>query len=157
MSKAILLFPLNHFLLVLKEFFCEAIAYINVSDIVLYQGYVKPSQYKSYCTSCGQRNYKSVSETGQSRCGRCGDDARVDYIKPPLEIGTYPGKSTDMYEDFEDWEMYQLRERVRLVCEFDELCDAILATVVDLVDNYEIDEEVVMRPHTVKFLREVAS
>ena len=125
--------------------------------IVLYQGYVKPSQYKSYCTSCGQRNYKSVSETGQSRCGRCGDDARVDYIKPPLEIGTYPGKSTDMYEDFEDWEMYQLRERVRLVCEFDELCDAILATVVDLVDNYEIDEEVVMRPHTVKFLREVAS
>lgn len=36
-------------------------------------------------------------------------------------------------------------------------CKAILATVVDLVDNYEIDEEVVMRPHTVKFLREVAS
>lgn len=31
--------------------------------IVLYKGYVKNSEYKSFCTECGQRNYKTVEET----------------------------------------------------------------------------------------------
>lgn len=125
--------------------------------LVLYQGYSKPSGYKSYCIECGQRNYKSVEETGNNRCGRCGADTRVNYTTPPREIGCYPGRSTDMGEDFEDWEMYQLRERVKLVREFDKLCDDILKTVVDLIENYEVEEQIVMKPHTVKVLREVAS
>ena len=62
-----------------------------------------------------------------------------------------------MGEDFEDWELYQLRQRVKLVQEFDELCDNILKTVVDLLENFEVEEQVVMKPHTVKVLREVAS
>ena len=125
--------------------------------LVLYQGYSKPSGYKSYCTECGQRNYKSVEETGNNRCGRCGTDARVNYTTAPREIGCYPGRSTDMGEDFEDWEMYQLKERVKLVREFDKLCDDILKTVIDLIENYEVEEQIVMKPHTVKVLREVAS
>lgn len=129
----------------------------NSGYLVLYQGYSKPSGYKSFCTECGQRNYKTVEETDNNRCGRCGADARVNYITPPREIGCYPGRSTDMGEDFEDWEMYQLRERVKLVREFDKLCDDILKTVVDLIENYEVEEQIVMKPHTVKVLREVAS
>ncbi len=125
--------------------------------LVLYQGYSKPSEHKSYCTECGQRNYKSVAETGNNKCGRCGSDARVDYMRAPLEIGCYPGRSTDMGEDFEDWDMYQLRERVKLVQEFDRLCDDILSTVVGLIENYEVEETVVYRPHTVKVMREVAA
>ena len=125
--------------------------------LVLYQGYSKPSGYKSYCTECGQRNYKSVEETGNNRCGRCGADARVNYSTVPKEIGCYPGRPTDMGEDFEEWEMYQLKERVKLVREFDKLCDDILKTVVDLIENYEVEEQIVMKPHTVKVLREVAS
>ena len=62
-----------------------------------------------------------------------------------------------MGEDFEDWELYQLRQRVKLVQEFDELCDNILKTVVDLLENFEVEEQIVMKPHTVKVLREVAS
>lgn len=85
------------------------------------------------------------------------NDARVNYITPPREIGCYPGRSTDMGEDFEDWEMYQLREKVKLVREFDKLCDDILKTVIDLIENYEVEEQIVMKPHTVKVLREVAS
>ena len=54
-------------------------------------------------------------------------------------------------------ELYQLRQRVKLVQEFDELCDNILKTVVDLLENFEVEEQVVMKPHTVKVLREVAS
>ena len=125
--------------------------------LVLYQGYSKPSEYKSYCTECGQRNYKSVAETGNNKCGRCGSDARKDYTRAPLEIGCYPGRSTDMGEDFEDWDMYQLRERVKLVQEFDKLCDDILSTVVGLIENYEVEETVVYQPRTVKVMREVAA
>ncbi len=51
--------------------------------LVLYQGELKPSEFRSYCTSCGQRNYRSVQETGNI-CGKCGKPARVDYIKPPM-------------------------------------------------------------------------
>jgi hypothetical protein len=62
-----------------------------------------------------------------------------------------------MGEDFKDWEMYQLRERVKLVREFDKLCDDILKMVIDLIENYEVEEQIVMKPHTVKVLREVPS
>ena len=32
--------------------------------LVLYQGEIKPSGYKSFCTACGQLNYRSIKETG---------------------------------------------------------------------------------------------
>lgn len=125
--------------------------------LVLYQGFNRLSGYKSVCQKCGQRNYKTVEETGNNRCGRCGAEARVNYDVMPREVGCYPGRSTDMGEDFEDWELYQLRQRVKLVQEFDKLCDDILKMVVALLTNYEVEEQVVMKPHTVKVLREVAS
>lgn len=118
--------------------------------------YTKTSEYKSFCSRCGQRNYRSITESG-SKCGRCGAEARVDYIKPPIEICVYPGKSTDMGEDFEDWDMYTLRRRVKLVQEFDQLCDKLLARTVELHEHYDIIEDVVMRPERVKMLCEVAS
>lgn len=119
--------------------------------LVLYQGYTKPSEHKSFCTNCGQRNFTSVAETG-TRCGRCGEEARVDYKTPPMQIGIYPGKDTDMGEDFEDWDMYDLKNRVRLVQEFDKLCDDILALVVSMIDNAEVEEETIYVPKTVKKL-----
>ena len=125
--------------------------------LVLYQGFTRLSGYKSVCQKCGQRNYKTVEETGNNRCGRCGAEARVNYDVMPREVGCYPGRSTDMGEDFEDWELYQLRQRVTLVQEFDKLCDDILKMVVELLENYEVEEKIVMKPHNVKVLREVAS
>ena len=124
--------------------------------LVLYQGYAKPSQYKSYCRRCGQKNYRSVTE-GSNKCGRCGAEARIDFLKPPLEIGVYPGRGTDMDEDFEEWDIYSLRARVKLIQEFDRLCDDLLARTVELLAHYEVVEETVMRPEKVKVLSEVAS
>ena len=72
--------------------------------LVLYQGFSRLSGYKSFCRECGQRNYKTVEETGNNRCGRCGADARINFETMPKEVGCYPGRSTDMGEDFEDWE-----------------------------------------------------
>ena len=125
--------------------------------IVLYQGYSKPSQYKSYCTACGQRNCKTVEETGNCRCGYCGRDTRVNYSSSPLEIGLYPGKSTDMYENFESRELYELKCRVKLVQDFDRLCDDILAEVCHILKHYEVDDEVIYRPETIKVMREVVA
>ena len=124
--------------------------------IGLYQGFSKKSEYKSYCTSCGQRNYKTIEETGNCRCGKCGRDTRVNYSESPMQYGTYPGKSVDMYEDFEDWDIYSLRQRVSLVLSFDKMCDDILAEVKNIVDNYEIDEEIVYVPQTIKRIREAS-
>ena len=124
--------------------------------IVLYQGYAKQSSYKSFCASCGQRNYKTVEETGNCKCGRCGKDSRVNYQVPPMEYGTYPGRETDMGEDFEDWDIYSLRERVKLVQDFDRFCDDVLSEVRNILDNFEVDEDIVYVPQTVKRLREAS-
>ena len=108
--------------------------------LVLYQGQLEPSGYKSRCTRCGQQNYKSVAESGNI-CGRCHEPVRVDYPRTHMRVVTYPGRGTDEYEDFEDWSMYQLRERVEIVQEFGRLADAMVAEAVCLAKNYDVCEE----------------
>ena len=128
----------------------------NSGYIVLYQGYAKQSGYKSFCTTCGQRSYKTVEETGGCKCGRCGDESRVNYQVPPIEYVTYPGRETDMNESFEDWDIYSIRERVRLVQDFDRFCDDILSEVKNILDNYKIEEDIRYVPQTVKRLKKAS-
>ena len=73
-----------------------------------------------------------------------------------MEYGTYPGRETDMGEDFEDWDIYSLRERVKLVQDFDRFCDDVLSEVRNILDNFEVDEDIVYVPQTVKRLREAS-
>lgn len=122
--------------------------------LVLYKGGWKPDEHKSFCTSCGQKNFKSVKENG-CRCGRCGRDTRRDYEVPPKNIFTMPGQQVDMDEDFRDWNIEELRERVRLVEEFDRLCDDIVAEAVWMADNMEVEEQEVYIPTTQRVLKEV--
>jgi len=61
--------------------------------LVLYRGGQKPSGYKSYCQSCGQRNYQVVPDGQTGRCGRCGEQSRVNYQKEPLQVFSYPGEA----------------------------------------------------------------
>lgn len=119
--------------------------------LVLYQGESTSSGYKSYCTVCGQRNFKSVAESG-AVCGRCGNHTRIDYITPPKQISTYPGRGTDDCEDFEDWSLTELRDRVRLVQEFDSLADAIVRRAVDIAKNYSVEDEEYLVTRTRKVL-----
>lgn len=121
--------------------------------LVLYQGGWKPGEHKSYCTACGQRNFTTVEETG-CRCGRCGRDTRVNFAVPPKQIYTMPGKGVDMDADFEDWTMDELRERVKLVEEFDLLCDEIVAEAAWMADNMEAVEQEIMVPATRRVLKE---
>lgn len=115
--------------------------------LVLYQGGTKPSGYRSYCTKCGQKNYTSVAETG-NWCGVCNEEARVDYIKPPMQIFSFPGRGVDMDEDFEDWSLYELQQRTELVQEFDRLADDIVAEALYIAQNHSVEERTVYMPTT---------
>ena len=115
--------------------------------LVLYQGGTKPSGYRSYCTKCGQKNYTSIAETG-NWCGVCNEEARVDYIKPPMQIFSFPGRGIDMDEDFEDWSLYELRQRTELVQEFDRLADDIVAEALYIAQNHSVEERTVYMPTT---------
>lgn len=119
--------------------------------LVLYQGELKHSGYKSFCTHCGQRNYKTTAESGNV-CGRCGQPERVDYIQPPMEVVCYPGRGTDVGEDYENWSMEELRDRVRLVQELDRLADSMVDQAVVLANTCAVEEEEYFIPQTRKVL-----
>ncbi len=123
----------------------------NGGYLVLYQGFAEPSEYKSWCMKCGQRNFTTIEETS-SICGVCHKPERVNYANPPLKIGTYPGKSIDMNEDFEDFSIYELKERVKLIQRFDSIADNLLALAVDMAQNYTVEDEVYYVPQTRKVL-----
>lgn len=123
----------------------------NNGYLVLYQGGTKPSGYRSYCTKCGQKNYTSVAETGK-RCGVCNEETRVDFIKPPMRIFAYPGRSVDMDEDFEDWSLYALKQRTALVQEFDWLADNIVAEALYIAQTLSVEEQIVYIPTTRRVL-----
>lgn len=123
----------------------------NSGYLVLYQGGTKPSGYRSYCTKCGQKNYTSVAETGK-RCGVCNEETRVDFIKPPIRIFAYPGRSVDMDEDFEDWSLYELKQRTALVQEFDWLADNIVAEALYIAQTLSVEEQIVYIPTTRRVL-----
>ena len=120
--------------------------------VVLYKGGIKPSGYKSYCTQCGQKNYQALPEGETGVCGRCNAKARVNFKQTHMQVFTWPGKDIDMHEDFADWTLSDLRERVELVQDFDQLCDDIAAAYVDLCRNYRITEEEILVPKTIKVL-----
>ena len=64
----------------------------------------------------------------------------------------YPGRSTDQDEDYEDWTMDDLRDRVRLVQRFDRLADSIVQASIEMARNCEIVEETIMVPQVVRLL-----
>lgn len=122
--------------------------------LVLYSGGLKDTGYKSFCTSCGQRNFRTVEESGCT-CGRYRKDTRVNY-KHPLMQKYASGRSVDENEDFEEWSIEELRERCRIVERFDILCDSIAEEAARLSESVETVEETVYVPTKRKVLKEVA-
>jgi len=57
------------------------------------------------------------------------------------QVFSYPGRSIDMNEDFEDWDIESLKERVKLVQSFDKLCDNIVNEVIYMAENNNVEEE----------------
>ncbi len=123
--------------------------------VVLYQGGIQPSGYKSYCKHCGQLNYQEAPDGQTGICGRCEAKARVNFKQTHMQIFTWPGKHIDMDENFRDWTLDHLRDRVTLVQEFDKLCNSIVREYISTCRCYRITEEEVLVSKTIKVLEPV--
>ena len=119
--------------------------------LVLYEGELRPTGYLSFCTCCGQRNYRTVEETGNV-CGKCGKPERVDFLVPPMQTFTYPGKGIDMDEDFSEWSLPELRDRVRLIQDLDALADRMVELGIQMAKDYSVMEVEISIPQTQKVL-----
>lgn len=124
--------------------------------LVLYQGELAPSGYRSYCTACGQKNYRSVADTGR-KCGRCQRETRVDFPTTHHVVKTYPFRATDPEQDYEDWSLYELQSRTELVQSFDKLADEIVTLSLQMAETHIAAEEIIYTPVTRYVLREVCS
>lgn len=118
--------------------------------LVLYKGDRKKLDYKSRCTECRQLSYAEATEN-DCKCGRCGELTRVN-LKAPLYESHVKWESIDQYEDFEDWSDNELRERVKLVRDFDETCDEIIGVLIEQAMECKVVEEEIMVPRKVKTL-----
>lgn len=119
--------------------------------LVLYNGYKKDSEYKSYCTVCGQRNFKAATETDR-KCGRCGSDSRINLSRPIYEYGVN-FKSIDQDADFESWSDETLKQDVLLIQDFDATCDAYIERLTEIAEEYTVVEETVYVPQTRQVLK----
>lgn len=65
-------------------------------------------------------------------------------------VFTWPGRSLDMYEDFNDWSIGDLKEHVDLIWDFDTTCDMAVATFIDFVKRHTVQEEEILVPRKVR-------
>lgn len=119
--------------------------------LVLYQGEMKPTGYRSYCTDCGQMNFTPVEETSNI-CGKCGKPSRKNICGTHMQAHIFPGRGTDDDADFNEWSMVELRERVRLVQELDRLADDMVQEAVFFAQNYTVQDEEYQVTQTRKIL-----
>lgn len=116
--------------------------------LVLYQSRLEESGYKSYCPTCGQRNYRPVVD-GKSKCGRCGAERR-NYEKPNMRLVTYPGRPFGDPAELEEMDDDELRGKVQLVQHFDLVCDNVVDAFCTFCRSHNIVDDVVMVPKNVK-------
>ena len=117
--------------------------------LVLYRSSLQETGHKSFCPTCGQRNFQAVSDANPN-CGVC-RSLRVDYQHQPKTLSVSMA-GVDQGEDFADWSMAALRDRVDLVCRFDRACDEVRAAFINLCDHAQVVEQTVMVPRTSKVL-----
>lgn len=115
--------------------------------IVLYQGGERETGYKTRCDTCGKLTWY---ETEQS-CHVDGCDGTLRLLtEKHYQVFTYPGKGLDEGEDFSEWSIDELKDRYRLVREFDELCDACVKAFIEFVKTHHVEERTISVPKTVR-------
>lgn len=93
-----------------------------------------------------------VDVSADNRCGRCGqsgEHGRRNLERPITELAI-SCVAVDEYEDFQSWSMSSLRERVRLIQDFDRTCDQIRMNFIDMIESAIVVEETVFVPKTVQ-------
>jgi hypothetical protein len=94
--------------------------------LVLYRGGRKAT-HKSVCTVCGQRNYKTIEESGKL-CGRCRQETRINKIG--YTIHTFPGQNIPTENVPRD-----------VLESFTRLAESIVQTTINMATSCEVEEE----------------
>jgi len=115
--------------------------------LVLYQGGSKPSEHKSQCRQCGQRNFQHV-EVEPGQCGACRAMARYNREFAPVPY-TNPGKGLDEDRDFADWSTSDLKWRVDVVWDFDQTCARACKAYVQFARENQAIEETIQIPRKI--------
>jgi len=91
-------------------------------------------------------------EVGVNQCGHCHREGGMqDYKKTHMRTFTMPGKEMDEDpNDFDSWDTDSLRDRVRIVWDFDKTIQKVLDAFIDFVKNHRVEEKEIMIPKTVK-------
>ena len=76
----------------------------------------------------------------------------MNYNQTPMQAVTFPGRGVDMDEDYDEWPIEALRDRVRLVQDFDRLADEMVTQAIQFAKDYEIEEVEVCIPQTQQVL-----
>lgn len=61
-----------------------------------------------------------------------------------------PGLNLDMHEDFEEWSLSDLRDRLELIWDFDETVERAIEVFVDFCTHNKVVDEQIMVPRTIK-------
>ena len=115
--------------------------------------YIKGRQQNQIINLFVHRVVKEIIEVFKKQ-DQYADDAKnlIDYMTAPLNISVFPGRGTDDNENFKDWDINDIRERVRLVQEFDMLADKIVDYAIMCANNYIVEDEEIFIPKTRKIL-----
>ena len=76
----------------------------------------------------------------------------MDYRIPPKQPIIYPGRGTDMDDDYEEWSLSDLRDRVKLVQELDSLADELVSQAIHMANAFDVVEENFYVPQTQRVL-----
>jgi hypothetical protein len=122
--------------------------------LVLYRGGLDWKNAKTAkCDRCGKLTWHKQATPCTSEY--CGGTLQV-LERPVPQIFSQPGKSVDQDEDFSEWDIESLRERVQLVQEFDRLCDQIVDEFIHFCRNYDVVDTDILVPKRVKILEPVS-
>ena len=118
--------------------------------LVLYRGGLDWKNAKTAkCDHCGKLTWHKQATPCTSEY--CNGILHV-LEKPEPQIFSQPGKPVDQDEDFSAWDIDSLRDRVKLVQEFDRLCDQIVDEFVYFCKHYDMVDKDILVPKTIRIL-----
>lgn len=125
--------------------------------LVLYLSSYKESEYKSQCQSCYQKNYQKVPDGTQgltaNKCGCCGaegDHGRRNFDKPLVSLEVRSGH--EIGTDLDEYSFSELKSLARVVMAFDATVREIRDNFIQMILDYQVQEEVIMVPKKVMVL-----
>ena len=121
--------------------------------LVLYQGDLDHTNARTaQCDECGKLTWHKK----ETPCTSDDCDGTLRLLPEPRpQIVTYPGRGLDEDPSFDDWSMAELRNRVRLIQDFDRACDAALAEFIRFCEEYRVVEKDILVSKTVRALEPV--